>query len=133
MNRITETPLPGPVDEPGAKLRFPWSERPSRTFRVFVSFLAAMLPAAALAQADQILEDARDTMATLLEVGMWILLVGGYIAAAYMIITGAIRLFQDREGGLVRFALGVGVAIAMVVIMTYFVTEGQGLITDIRG
>ena len=100
--------------------------------QAFLAASAAALPFPALAQADQILKDARNNLATVMEVGMWILLAGGYLGAAYMIITGAIRLFQDREGGLARFGLGVLVAIIMVVLMTFFVTAGQTEIDKIK-
>lgn len=109
---------------------------PGRSVGLVQSFLAALvgvLPGRVLAQASDILKDARENLANVIEIGMWLLLAGGYVGAAYMIITGAIRLFQDREGGLARFALGVLVAIIMVVLMTYFVEEGQEQITNIRG
>ena len=94
---------------------------------------AGVLPAAARADASRIIADARGHLATVLEIGLWLLLAGGYVAAAYMIISGAIRIFQDREGGLARFGLGVVVAIVMVVLMSYFVTAGEAEIRKIKG
>lgn len=56
---------------------------------------------------------------------IYIVMIGGYLTAAYMIINGAYRLFTEREGGVQRFILGVIVAIVMVVLMSFFVEQSS--------
>lgn len=101
--------------------------------RAVLTFFLLVLPVTAFPQADKILSDARGHVATAMQIGFWILLGAGYAVAGYMVISGAIRIFQDREGGVGRFALGILVAVVTVVLMTLFITEGQKQIDLISG
>ncbi|MCY4052159.1 MAG: hypothetical protein OXF60_11840 [Gammaproteobacteria bacterium] len=83
--------------------------------------------------ADQIMEDVRGFLGDAAELLAWILLIIAYLVAAYLIIDGALRIFNDREGGTKRFVLGVIVAMIMVTLTTFMITTGQGEIGNIRG
>ena len=129
MNQVTEYSCPGPELQSCGRFLPAWLKH---LFGALPAASIGIMPGIALAQAADILDDAKENLADVMEIGMWILLAGGYVVAAYMIITGGVRLFQDREGGVGRFALGILVAIVMVVLMSYFVTAGQGEIANIR-
>lgn len=129
MNQATESSRSGSEKQPRGRYLPAWLKRLSGALLVAA---IGIIPGTALSQAGDILDDAKENLADVMEIGMWILLAGGYVVAAYMIITGGIRLFQDREGGVGRFALGILVAIVMVVLMSYFVTAGQEEIANIR-
>ncbi len=62
---------------------------------------------------------------------IYLILLAGYAAAAYMIITGAIAVIRDRDGsGVARFIMGILVAIVMVLVMTYFLSEGESALAN---
>ena len=91
-----------------------------------------------LAQAQQtpntgIIDQLRQELGPILTIGLQLLLIGGFATAAYIVITGAIRVMQDREGGLARFGLGVLVAIAMIAFTVYLVGQGSDAVTVITG
>lgn len=109
-----------------------------RAFRSCLVLAAAMLPHLALAQQTPntntgIIDQLRQELGPILTIGLQLLLVGGFATAAYIVITGAIRVMQDREGGLARFGLGVLVAIAMIAFTVYLVGQGSDAVTVITG
>lgn len=77
------------------------------------------------ADPDDVLDDVKDFLGDAFDVGIWILVGGGYLVAGYMIIVGAYKFFTDRDGGLGQFLVGIAVALAMVIIMTFFVTTAE--------
>ena len=54
-----------------------------------------------------------------------LLTIGVFLAAAYMIVQGAWGIYKERDGGLMQFVTGVIVAIIMILLVTYFVSEGE--------
>ncbi len=62
-----------------------------------------------------------------------LLTIGVFLAAAYMIIQGAWGIYKERDGGLMQFATGVIVAIIMVLLVTYFVGQGETALNEIVG
>ncbi len=56
---------------------------------------------------------------------LYLILVAGYVVAAYLVINGAWSMFKEREGGVAKFFLGVFIAIVMVLMTTYFLSEGE--------
>ena len=89
------------------------------------------LPASAFAQ--DILKDIRVKLADTLTVGGALILFAGFVAGAYIVISGAVRISQDREGGVTRFAIGVVVVVIMIAFTVYLMGEGTKQITEIRG
>jgi len=83
--------------------------------------------------ADQIMQDMRGFLADATELITWIILILAYLVAAYLIIDGGWRIFNDREGGGKRFIIGVLVALVMLILTSFLVTTGQGEIDNIRG
>lgn len=88
-----------------------------------------MFTSQALAQVsadpDAVLNDVKTFLGDAFDIGIWILVGGGYLVAGYMVIVGAYKFFTDREGGLAQFLVGVAVALGMAVIMTFFVDTAQ--------
>ncbi len=78
-----------------------------------------------------VLDEVKGFLGDAFDVGIWILIGGGYLAAGYMIILGAWKFFHDREGGLAQFLMGIAVALGMVILMTFFVTTGQDQIGNL--
>lgn len=76
--------------------------------------------------------DVKAFVAAAAELLIYLVLLGGYLVAAWMIISGAYMLFKDREGGVQRFVMGVVVAIIMVLLMTYFLSEGESALKQFR-
>lgn len=120
---------------------FPFIAIAWRSFSSCLVLAAAMLPHLALAQQTPntntgIIDQLRQELGPILTIGLQLLLIGGFATAAYIVITGAIRVMQDREGGLARFGLGVLVAIAMIAFTVYLVGQGStavGVITSGTG
>ena len=77
------------------------------------------------ADPDAVLNEVKDFLGDAFDVGIWILVGGGYLVAGYMIIVGAYKFFTDRDGGLAQFLVGIAVALGMVIIMTFFVTTAE--------
>ncbi len=82
--------------------------------------------------ADQIMSDMRGFLADATELITWIILILAYLVAAYLIIDGGWRIFNDREGGGKRFIIGVLVALVMLILTSFLITTGQGEIDNIR-
>jgi len=88
----------------------------------------AQAPAAA-----DIMSEMRGFMADAVELVSWIILILSFLVAAWLIIDGGLRIFNDREGGGKRFLLGAIVALVMLIFTSYLVSTGQGEIDNIRG
>ncbi len=104
-----------------------------RRFQAWLALITLALPHLALAEDADIIGELRSQLGPILTVGLQLLLVGGFATAGYIIITGAIRVMQDREGGLARFGLGILVAIIMIAFTVYLVGEGSEAVTLITG
>ena len=110
--------------------------RAGRRIRACLMSAAAFLPLLAEAQTtptNNILTELRAQLGPILTIGLQLLLVGGFATAGYIIITGAIRVMNDREGGLARFGLGILVAIVMIAFTVYLVQQGSDAVTKIEG
>ncbi len=113
--------------------------RAGRPIRAWLMPAAAFLPLLAEAQTTtpspsaNILTELRAQLGPILTIGLQLLLVGGFATAGYIIITGAIRVMNDREGGLARFGLGILVAIVMIAFTVYLVQQGSDAVTKIAG
>lgn len=83
--------------------------------------------------ADDIMKEMRGFMADAVELLSWIIVVFAFLVGAWMVIDGALRLFNDREGGGKRFIVGIAVATVMLIFASYLIGAGQGEIDNIRG
>ncbi len=94
---------------------------------------AGLMPMPVLAATPDILNDLKSQLADVLKVGTILFLVAGFFTGGYIVITGAIRVFQDREGGLARFGLGILVTVVMVAFTVYLVGQGTTEIEKLGG
>lgn len=83
--------------------------------------------------ADDIMDEMRGFMADAVELVSWIIMILAFLVAAWLVIDGAIRLFNDREGGGKRFLLAAVVGLVMLIFASYLVGTGQDEIDNIRG
>lgn len=96
---------------------------------------AALLPVpVALAQdASSIVNDIGGYLKQAGGILITLVTIGAFLVAAYMIGNGAWKIFQDRDGGIAQFMMGVVVAVVMVVLVSYFVGEGKDALEQLPG
>lgn len=97
--------------------------------------LVMLLPAsAALAQdADTIMNEIGGYLKQAGNILITLITIVAFLVAAYLIGNGAWKIFQDRDGGLMQFLMGVIVAVVMVVLVTFFVGEGKDALDQLPG
>ena len=108
------------------------ARRPARAGR---AAWAALLPVpVALAQdATSIVSDIGGYLKQAGGILITLVTIGAFLVAAYMIGNGAWKIFQDRDGGVTQFMMGVVVAVVMVVLVSYFVGEGRDALDTLPG
>ena len=92
--------------------------------------IAFFFPVTGISQ--DILNDVRGEFAYVLIVVIALILFAGFCVAAYVVIQGVVRIAQDREGGVNRFAIGIVAVIVMIVLTVYFADKGIEQIGIIR-
>ncbi len=82
------------------------------------------------AASDNFIGDMGKVLKGAFQLGIYALLAGGWLVAGYLIIQGAIAMFQSK-GGAGQFFMGIFVAFVMVLAMTYFLDKGETALDDI--
>ncbi len=95
----------------------------------FADITAPTLPDGSAAS-DNFISDMGKIIKGGFQLGIYALLAAGWLIAGYLIIQGAIAIYQ-KQGGVGGFFLGLFIAFVMVLAMTYFLDKGETALDDI--